>query len=313
MSPRRYVVTLDRGDQSLPVGTQLLEVRRFEGWDHHGCIPSIRSVVAEMLVVDGPRAGDTVEVVLQSGYEYDPPFPFSGPAWLGVAGGDGDVGPMPRGLGTTVGPTRNRAGWKSPDPTSSSSMTPEHSGSRPSTPDRRIGHRPARGAGLARGVARLRRRTWGRHRSGGHPVRNACCGRTASQGRPHLRPHLQPIGWRSDGRLPQPLVQGPKSTGALLLGARHKRRVRSVRRTRRSVTGCALRTSDIRGLVRVVVVMLASSLAGCAAPPPTRSPALLTVRLVESVWHDGADGSTVLSGLIEWQGGPLATLPERAP
>ena len=117
VSPRRYVVTLDRGDQSLPVGTQLLEVRRFEGWDHHGCIPSIRSVVAEMLVVDGPRAGDTVEVVLQSGYEYDPPFPFSGPAWLGVAGGDGDVGPMPRGLGTDSGtdPEPSRVEVTGPD------------------------------------------------------------------------------------------------------------------------------------------------------------------------------------------------------
>ena len=70
----------------------------------------------------------------------------------------------------------------------------------------------------------------------------------------------------------------------------------------------------MRGLVRVVVVMLASSLAGCAAPPPTPSPTPLAVWLVDSVWRDGTDGSTVLSGLIEWQGGPLTALhPEVVP
>lgn len=103
--PRRYVVTIDRGARFLPMGTLLEELRRFEGWDHHGCIDPIRSVVAEMLVLDGPRAGETVEVVLQSGYEYDPPFPFSGPDWLGVAGGDGRVASVPSGwpLGADIG------------------------------------------------------------------------------------------------------------------------------------------------------------------------------------------------------------------
>src|SRR5688572_17840961 len=70
----------------------------------------------------------------------------------------------------------------------------------------------------------------------------------------------------------------------------------------------------MRGLVRVVVVMLAWSLVGCTVPSPTPTPTLLSGRLVDSVWRDGTDGSTVLSGLIEWQGGPLTALhPEVGP
>ena len=58
----------------LPTGTLLQEISRFEGWDHQGCIPSIRSIVAEMRVIDSPRAGEVVQITLESGYENDPPF-----------------------------------------------------------------------------------------------------------------------------------------------------------------------------------------------------------------------------------------------
>ena len=58
----------------LAVGTPLVEVRRYEGWDHHGCIPSIRTLIAELEVADGPRLGERTEVMLEQGYEYDPPW-----------------------------------------------------------------------------------------------------------------------------------------------------------------------------------------------------------------------------------------------
>jgi hypothetical protein len=58
----------------LPVGTLLVEVRRYEGWDHHGCIPSIRTLIAELEVADGLRRGEHIEAVVEQGYEYDPPW-----------------------------------------------------------------------------------------------------------------------------------------------------------------------------------------------------------------------------------------------
>jgi hypothetical protein len=70
----RYVISTDRGRRHLAVGTILEEVRRFDGWDHQGCIPSIRSTVAVLKVLTGPRAGETVEFVLESAYGDDPPI-----------------------------------------------------------------------------------------------------------------------------------------------------------------------------------------------------------------------------------------------
>lgn len=78
----RYVVSGLDNRLRLPVGTILEEERRFEGWDHHGCIDSIRSVVAIMRIRSGPRTDEAIEVVLQSGYEYDPPFASAVVHWL---------------------------------------------------------------------------------------------------------------------------------------------------------------------------------------------------------------------------------------
>jgi hypothetical protein len=80
------VVTADNPAR-LPVGTVLVEIRRYEGWDHHGCIPSIRTLVAELEVADGPQRGERTEVVLEQGYEYD--RPWSGlEVWLEEAHGE---------------------------------------------------------------------------------------------------------------------------------------------------------------------------------------------------------------------------------
>jgi hypothetical protein len=78
------VFVVVRGDNPvhLTAGTRLAEVRRFEVWEHHGCIPSIRIIGAELRVLDGPRSGEVVEVYLECGYEYDPPWPASRQNWL---------------------------------------------------------------------------------------------------------------------------------------------------------------------------------------------------------------------------------------
>jgi hypothetical protein len=73
-TPLRHLVVGEPNPPGLAIGTLLEERRRFEGWDHQGCIDSVRSVVGEMNIVDGPRAGEVVEVALESSYEYDPPF-----------------------------------------------------------------------------------------------------------------------------------------------------------------------------------------------------------------------------------------------
>ena len=54
MGPSFLVVRADN-PAHLPLGTRLAEVRRFEHWEHHGCIPSIRSLVVELRVLDGAR------------------------------------------------------------------------------------------------------------------------------------------------------------------------------------------------------------------------------------------------------------------
>jgi hypothetical protein len=85
---RRYLVTGNTETCGLSVGDMLVEIRRFEGWDHQGCIDSVRSIMAEMRILIGPRAGESVEITLESGYEYDPPFPSSRPTWLHELVGD---------------------------------------------------------------------------------------------------------------------------------------------------------------------------------------------------------------------------------
>jgi hypothetical protein len=57
----------------LAVGTLLAEAHRHEGWGHYGCIPSIRTLIAELEVAGGPLLGEHTEVVLEQGYEYDTP------------------------------------------------------------------------------------------------------------------------------------------------------------------------------------------------------------------------------------------------
>ena len=79
-SRRRYVVVGPPNRYHLHVGTLLEERRRFEGWDYQGCIDPVCSIVAVMSVVSGPRAGEMVEITLESGYEHEPPF--SKAAWL---------------------------------------------------------------------------------------------------------------------------------------------------------------------------------------------------------------------------------------
>ena len=74
LSRREFKVIATDNPARLAVGTPLVEVQRHEGWDHHGCIPSIRTLIAELEVADGPRRGQRVEVVLEQGYEYDAPW-----------------------------------------------------------------------------------------------------------------------------------------------------------------------------------------------------------------------------------------------
>ena len=71
---RMFVVTQDRGDRHLPPGTRLREERTFEAWDHQGSIESIRTVVADMRVLDGERAGEVVQVALESGRPGEEPI-----------------------------------------------------------------------------------------------------------------------------------------------------------------------------------------------------------------------------------------------
>ena len=66
----------------LPVGTLLEELDRYEDWYKYGPIPSIRAVMGRFRVASGPRTGANVAVILQEGYEYDPPWPFSVATWL---------------------------------------------------------------------------------------------------------------------------------------------------------------------------------------------------------------------------------------
>ena len=75
-----YLVTRGDNPLHLPVQTRLRVVRRYEKWDHHGCIPSIKDVILEARVLDGPRTGEAVDVLMEWGYEDDPPS--STATWL---------------------------------------------------------------------------------------------------------------------------------------------------------------------------------------------------------------------------------------
>lgn len=89
----------------LPVETLLVEIGRHEGWDHQGCIPSIRTLVAELEVAVGPRAGERIDVVLEQGYDDD--APWSGlDTWLEVRGEQRVIGGRPSGAGPARCPRR---------------------------------------------------------------------------------------------------------------------------------------------------------------------------------------------------------------
>ena len=80
---RRYLVTVEQGRLSLPAGTLLEEVRRFEDWQHPACIDAqTRILVAELRILQGPRAGESVLVDLEAGWDGQEPFPGSRPTWL---------------------------------------------------------------------------------------------------------------------------------------------------------------------------------------------------------------------------------------
>jgi len=70
------------GHAPLAPGTVVEEVRRFERWDHQGCVESSFFVVAEMRVVGGPRAGEVVEVFLGAGWEHEFDASAAAPEWL---------------------------------------------------------------------------------------------------------------------------------------------------------------------------------------------------------------------------------------
>lgn len=87
-----YIVTVEQAASNLPVGTVLGEIRRFEEWDHPACIDGqIRSILGKFLVGSGPRAGQTVTISLESGWEGQEPFPSSRPNWI-ARFGEGSTG-----------------------------------------------------------------------------------------------------------------------------------------------------------------------------------------------------------------------------
>jgi hypothetical protein len=79
---RRFVVTDDRGRGRLSADTLLEEVGRFEAREHHGCIDSIRSVVADLRVLEGERAGELIRVVLSAAYSCESAPRDWRPGWL---------------------------------------------------------------------------------------------------------------------------------------------------------------------------------------------------------------------------------------
>ena len=81
---RCYLVTRGDNPLHLPVQTRLQVVRQHEKWTHHGCIPSIRDVMLEAQVLDGPRSGEVVDILLEWGYEDGPPWGVA--SWLVEAG-----------------------------------------------------------------------------------------------------------------------------------------------------------------------------------------------------------------------------------
>jgi hypothetical protein len=76
-----FVVVDDENHARLPIGTRLEEVRRFERWEYPHCIPTIRSLVIELKVLDGQQSGALIDEVLAQGYEDRPPW-SDWPNWL---------------------------------------------------------------------------------------------------------------------------------------------------------------------------------------------------------------------------------------
>jgi len=66
----------------LAPGTVVEEVRRFERWNHPGCIESSFFITAEMRVAGGSREGETVEVILGGGWEHEYNGRATSPTWL---------------------------------------------------------------------------------------------------------------------------------------------------------------------------------------------------------------------------------------
>jgi hypothetical protein len=77
---RRFLVTHADNPFCLSVGTHLEVVRRYEVWEHHGCIPSVRDVMVRARILDEPRRGEVVDLLLEWGYEDDPPVAAA--TWL---------------------------------------------------------------------------------------------------------------------------------------------------------------------------------------------------------------------------------------
>jgi len=74
-SQLRYIVTDDNNRFNLAVGTLLEQQYSFEAWDNHGCIESTRSLMGQMRILNGPREGGRIEVILESTYGSSPTEP----------------------------------------------------------------------------------------------------------------------------------------------------------------------------------------------------------------------------------------------
>lgn len=83
----------DDWERDLPVGTILEEEDRFEVIDasHYNWW---RGVFGVMRVMDGPLAGELVDIFLQEGQVYDPPMAFSVSTWLDAMPGGEPLQPL---------------------------------------------------------------------------------------------------------------------------------------------------------------------------------------------------------------------------
>ncbi len=77
-----FIVVRADNPARLSAGTRLAEVRRFEHFDNQGCIPTIRSQLVELRVLDGERAGEVITEVLEQGYEDRPLWSGAPPPWF---------------------------------------------------------------------------------------------------------------------------------------------------------------------------------------------------------------------------------------